>query len=488
MSSPSSHGVAHPRSRVPCPACGAMIIAGARKCRACRSWLVDPPKGRILPKGYRGLTLIVAAVLAVGAVLVSQRKSPVGEAPPLTPLTEGSAVVSAQVAPQPVGEALDASGATRPQISSATGQPVGDAGPGRWRARSIELDVHPLDVVFHPSGQSIYVSGNDATLWEYDLKRGKVLHMATMPAQGDRLRLLNDRYLAIVRHLDAGHIPVLDTNHWERDPRLLYVGANPADIIALPDGKTAVTASSRGKRLSWFDLATGRRLANIRVPHATQHLFLLRSGDRPYVGAMGLLVRAGDPAGAWLDIFDPSESPFGATRRSIAVGREPRPGAVTPDGTALFLADWVSNAATLLRLAETTDTKTVAVGQGPEGAFVLADGRFGITINSLARTATVVELSSMERTATLMLSGSPRTGAAAPNGKVLFVSLGGTAWPPDGTGAAIIAGDPPKVVATFETDKGASQVAVAADSSRAAVVNYWGKTVTLIEKASAETP
>lgn len=477
------------RSRMPCPVCGAPIIQGARKCKACRSWLLPPPKTKVLPKGYRGLTLLGAAVVAVAAVLISQRDTPVGEAPPLTPISEGSAVVSANV-PQPGGPGA---GAVDTPAGVVPEQQADDTGPsreaaGRWRSRTLAIDVHPLDVVFHPSGRSIYVSGNDATLWEYDLRTGKVLHMATLPAQGDRLRLLDDRYLAVIRPIDAGHIPVLDTEHWDRDPTLFYVGPSPADIIALPDGKTAVTASSRGKRLSWFELGTGRRLGNIRVPHATRHLFLLRSGDRPYVGAMGRLTRGGDLVGAWIDIFDPAEKPFGATRRSIAVGREPRPGAVIRGGTALFFADHASNTAGLLSIDVSTETVTVPVGQSPERAFVLGDERYGVTINSQARTATVVDLARMERTATLMLAGAPRTGQTALDRSTLFVSLGGTAWPPTGTGVAVIAGEPPKVVASFETDKGAHQIDASRDGSMAAVANYWGKSITLVERAAVTEP
>ena len=304
--------------------------------------------------------------------------------------------------------------------------------------------------------------------------------MASMPAQGDRLRLLNDRYLALICREYASHIPLMDTEHWEKDPTLLFVGMRPADIIALPDRKTAVAASSVGKRLGWFDLNSGRRLADIRLPHATKHLFVVRAYERPYVGAMGVLYRAGHPAGAWMDLFDPAESPFGATRRSISVGREPRPGAVTRDGSSVFFADRVSNLAALLGVDATTELRTVAVGQSPVGAFILGEDRYGITINSEAGTATVVDLKGMRWLGELMLAGPPGDGATAPDGSALFVSLGGTTRPPTGSGAAIIAGDPPQVVATLKTGRGASRVAVSKDSSRAAVANYWTKTITVI--------
>jgi hypothetical protein len=326
------------------------------------------------------------------------------------------------------------------------------------------------------------VSGDDATLWEYDLESGKVLHMTNLPAQGDRIRLLADRYLAIIRPVDAGHVPVLDTQHWERDPVLVGVGTNPADIVALPDGKGAVAASGRGKRLTWLDLQSGRRIADIQLPHVTQDLFLLRSAGRPYVGAMGQLYRAGEPAGAWMELFDPSEAPFGATRRSISVGRDPRPGATTRDGSALFFADRAANTATLLQVDETTTSRSVAVGQSPEEAFVLGEDRYGVTINSRARTASVVDLVQMKLLSTLMLAGPPSDGAVTFDGSAIVVSLGGPGWPPNGLGAAVIDGDPPHVVATFDTGRGAGRVATARHRALAAVASYWDKTLTIVQR------
>ena len=45
----------------------------------------------------------------------------------------------------------------------------------------------------------------------------------------------------------------------------------------------------------------------------------------------------------------------------------------------------------------------------------------------------------------------------------------------------MIAGDPPEVRATIPTGAGAISVAVAKDGSRAAVVNYFAKSITVLE-------
>jgi hypothetical protein len=457
------------QKRVPCPACKAPIVEGARKCRACKTWLAPEAQPRV-PRAILGGIAIAGTLFAA---VVGGRESPVGEAPPLTALAPESA--SAQGAPPPA--------AIGPEIEPEPEPPPPVDPSKRWRTREINIgDVHPLDVVFHPKGTSVYVSGDDASLREYKLKNGELFHKASTPAQGDELRLLFDRYVAVLRHEDAARIPVMDTTAWDRDPVLLDVGRSPGDIVALPDGRSVVAATIDGKRVARFDLPTGVRVADMTLPHATGQLFLVRAEGRPYLAAMGSLTHAGRAAGAWIDLFDPAEEPFGATRRSIFVGREPRAGAVSRDGGALFFPDRVSNAAVFLDIAATTKVKSTAVGLSPEQGFFLANDRYGATLDSKARTVTVLDLETMKVKSTLMLDGVPCGGAASPDGRTLFVALGGTEWPPKGSGVAVITGDPPKVVSTLPTGPGACAVDVSRDGTRAAVASYWDKSITIVEQ------
>jgi DNA-binding beta-propeller fold protein YncE len=473
--------------RVPCPMCSALIVAGARKCRSCRAWL-DGREAAAPPKLPRAALIVATAVSTVMAVLVTSRESPVGEAPPLTKLGADSASASSEKPPSP--------GALGPDIEGIEPDPEPPPpDPNKpWRAREIRIgEVHPLDIAWNPNGQSIYVSADDATLREYRIKNGDLIHQASMPAQGDEIHLLFGRWVAVLRHQDAARIPVMDTTTWDHDPFLLDVGQSPGDIIEMPDGRTVVAASIEGKRVSRFDLVTGTRLADITLPHATGQLFLVRAEKRPYVAAMGALKHAGQPAGAWVDLFDPTEGPFGATRRSISVGREPRPGAVTADGGALFFPDRVSNTATLLHIAGTTEVREVPVDSSPEAGFLMDDDHYGVTINSGGRTASVIALppraapagskaATMEVRATLMLSGAPCSGETSPDRRTLFVSLGGTEKPPKGSGVDIIAGDPPKVVGSLPTGKGACAVAVSRDGARAAVASWYSRSITILEQ------
>src|SRR6185369_12007794 len=106
--------------------------------------------------------------------------------------------------------------------------------------------------------------------------------------------------------------------------------------------------------------------------------------------------------------------------------------------------------------------------------------RYGVTIDTAARTASVVSIATMDLKATLMLNGVPCQGELTPDTKALFVSLGGGAWPPKGSGVAVIAGDPPKVMASLATGKGACAIAISSDGTRAAVANYQSKSITIL--------
>lgn len=457
------------QQRVPCPACKAPIVFGARKCRACKAWLVPEAQPRV-PRVILGGIALAGTIFAV---VVGGRESPVGEAPPLTNL-DPSGSSSAAGAPRP--------GSIGPEIE-AEPEPTPADPQKRWKTREIRLgDAHPLDVVFHPKGTSVYVSADDATLREYKLKTGELVHKASMPAQGDEIRMLFDRYVAVLRHEDAARIPVMDTSAWDRDPVLLDVGKSPGEVVPMPDGRSVVASTIDGKRVARFDLPTGVRLADITFPHATGQLFLVRAENRPYIAAMGALSHGGRAAGAWIDLFDPSEEPFGATRRSIFIGREPRAGVVSRDGGSLFFPDRVSNKAVLLDIAATTQVKSTAVGLSPEQGFLLNDDRLGVTLDSKARTVTVVDLATMKVTSTLMLDGSPCAGAASPDGRTLFVALGGTERPPKGSGVAVIAGEPLRIVATIPTGPGVCAVDVTRDSSRAVAVSYYDKSILVLEQ------
>lgn len=464
-------------ARVPCPHCETMIVSGARKCRGCRRWL-DPR--RRSARRWRAAGLVTGLLFSLGMATVVSRQSPVGVAPPLTPMPAGADEAVAEVEEAPAAIAPEVQDVQQPLLlDDEVDNPI------QWQSTTIRVDVRPLDVTFSADGQSIYVSGDDATVREYDVRTGRLRHMLAVPAQGDRLVLLYDRYIAVIRKGEASHIPVVDTHYWDRDPTLLWVGAKPADIVPLGDGATVLTASSRGKRLSWWNLETKRRLANIKLPHRTEKLLTFELDDRTYVGAMGSLRRGGRYTGSWIDLFDPSEVPFAATRRSMAVGRAPA-GVVGSDRKQLLLADRAANRATLYDMQGTDPPKSVRVGNEPIAAYLMRQDRYGVTLDAESHTATVIDAGTMKRLNTLMLPATPSHGALSADRKRLFVALGGDSWPPQGSGAVVIGGDPPQVMQRLDTGRGVTRVTTRREGHGAAIISYVDRQVTVLTPRDAK--
>ncbi len=464
MGAPLTGPVSVPK-RVPCASCKQPIIDGARKCRHCKAW---QPSGARFP---RAALIVTTSVFSVFSVIVTSRPSRVGDAPPLTQLPTESASA---------GEALPA--AMGPEPDKPKPPPAPPAAKTKWTARDFKTagEAHPLDLAFSANGETLYVSSDDAALREYRVASGEPIHKATVPAKGDEIHVLYDRYIAVLRHDPiATRIPVVDTLHWDHDAILLDCGSGPGDITELPDG-TVATATTTAHRVSRFGLPSGRLLSDMTLPQSTGQLFLVRAEGRPYLAALGALSFAGRPAGAWLDLFDPEEVPFGATRRSVSVGGDPRAGAVTANGGAILFPDHASNRVTLLAVERKTEAKSAEVGAGPIEAYFLGNDRYGLSLNAGSSTASVVSLPTMQVT-TLVLPGIPRSGVITSDRSTLFVALGGTDDPPRGQGAAIIAGDPPELVASLPTGQGAIAVAVTKDGSRAAVANYFQRTITILE-------
>ncbi|MBM4357390.1 MAG: hypothetical protein FJ096_04695 [Deltaproteobacteria bacterium] len=462
--------------RLPCPRCGSAILVGARKCRSCRRWLDGSPEHRPMPWRFAVLGLVAAAL---GGFAIARRPTTVGEAPPLTPMTpagSADATTLGEPAPGALGPAPDPTTA-----DSAAATPVAPEAARGWRTRRIHLDAHPLDAVFSDDGNTLLVSGDDGKIRAYDVVSGRRTQILTVPAQGERLKLLHGRYLAVIHQREGAHIPLVDVQTWDREPTLLQTGTHPADVIELPDGKTVLTASSNARKVGWHDVATGRTLATLRLPNETSRLFLLHGHGRAFVGALGSLHQGASPTSAMLEVFDPLEKPFGATRRSVSLGRDPRGGAVTPDGRMLLCADRLANSALLFDTEASRRPVSIPVGQGPTAAFIL-EGRHGITLDTQARTATVIELETAKRTNTLMLPDTPHSGATSPDGKWLAVTLGGSAFPPTGSGVVIIGESPPRIVARLATGEGATRVSFSRDGQRAVVSCFSEGELTVLER------
>jgi DNA-binding beta-propeller fold protein YncE len=67
---------------------------------------------------------------------------------------------------------------------------------------------------------------------------------------------------------------------------------------------------------------------------------------------------------------------------------------------------------------------------------------------------------------------------------MLFVSMGGDTYPPAGANVMVIAGDPPRVVTSLATGRGATSIAVSPDGTRAAVACWSDRSLTIFEQVA----
>jgi hypothetical protein len=456
---------------VACASCKKPILEGARKCKHCKGWQPDRPRA---PRAAIMMFITMSSVLSV---IVTTQESLVGSAPPLTALA-GDATASEKAQP-----------ATKDLLppSPATDRPKRALPKKSWKVREIKLgDAHPLDVCFSKDGASMFVSMDDASLREIRVATGEIVHKASLPVKGDRLVPLGQTLVAALNSDPrVSTVPVFDVSKWDRDPVLLEVGAGPTSLVEMSDG-SVIVGGSGSRRVSRFALPSGRVVDDISLPQASTQLFLLETHAGIHLAALGGLSSEVRSEGAWMDIFDPRDAPFGASRRSVAIGRDPRRGSATRAGNAIFFPDFAANTAKLVDVGEETRVHTVDVGQGPIAAFVLREDLYGVTLNATARTATTVDLPLLAAAdkgsvTTLMLPDEPRRGALSPDRSLLFVTLGGPQEPARGRGVVVIGGEPPEILATLETSVGVDQVTVSPDNARAAIATYFAKSITLIE-------
>lgn len=446
-------------ARIPCARCGVLIIRGALKCKACKAWQPSVSDDHdTAPRVTVATSVLAIAVASVIAILVTtQRRVPAGSKVP-------------QPAPITAPAATGAGPAPSPQ-------------PPSFRVRELtRLDARPLDVLFSPRGDSVYVSTDDGKLREYAVQTGELLHQVSVPAQGDELRLLYGRYLAVLRHEDAAHVPVIDVFHWDQDPVLLHVGANPGDITELFDGQSVVASSSLNRTVARFDLKTGNRIADIKLPQEASQLLVLRIEGEAVLATVGA---AGGPGSAWLDLFDPLESPFGATRRTIPLGRDPARGRVGLHRGTIAFVDKRANTLAQLDVIQPTPRKEVHVGRSPIAVEYMHDDATLVTVNAGSRSLSVIDARTLQVTDTLVMDEEPGSSATSVDGSVLFVGLGGTRWPPEGSGVDVYGGRPLRKLDRFPTGSGCGQIATHA-SGRAVVANHSDRSLSLLEPAKPD--
>ncbi|MEI2643979.1 MAG: beta-propeller fold lactonase family protein [Candidatus Nanopelagicales bacterium] len=164
---------------------------------------------------------------------------------------------------------------------------------------------------------------------------------------------------------------------------------------------------------------------------------------------------------------------------TIPVGSYPREGAVTPDGSTLYVSnsDSPSNSVSVINTATNTVTATITGFNKPWGIAISPDGSRAYVTNSGGNTVSVVNTATNTVTSSITVGSAPVGIAITPDGSHAYVSNN------DSSTVSVInlATSAVTSISGFNIPGG---VAMTADGARVYVTNRFGNTVSVVSTSS----
>lgn len=233
---------------------------------------------------------------------------------------------------------------------------------------AIAVGLNPQEVAVSPRGDTVYVT--DATSYE-------------------------------VVAIDAGNRTVRER---------ISLTCAPSSIALMPAGTEAYIVCRTTGQVIRLDLAQKRQTAVIPVtfPHS---IAVNPAGDRAYV-SRSLFSR-------YVDVIDTATATRTAT---ITVDRSPQGLAVSPDGTALYVANSTSGTVSVVNTSNNTVKATITVGKTPRNIAVSPDGNTIYVTNNGSGTVSVIDTATATVTSTLPAGVNPHGIALGTGGTRLYVS------------------------------------------------------------------
>jgi YVTN family beta-propeller protein len=116
-----------------------------------------------------------------------------------------------------------------------------------------------------------------------------------------------------------------------------------------------------------------------------------------------------------------AENPVG-TSTPPPEGGGPNGVAVSPDGSTVYVANFIDGTVSVIATATDTVTATIPVGSGPLGVAVTPDGSTVYVTNFQDNTVSVIATASNTVTATIPLGNNPFGVAVTPDGSTVYVA------------------------------------------------------------------
>jgi len=352
----------------------------------------------------------------------------------------------------------------------------------------VKISGQPLDITFGGTPERIYVTtGRTAAVAEIDPETGSILSTLDAEQPTEAIKVVHGRWLIAWHYWMSDSVAVWDLRDEKRTRRTIRIGTNIGDVTALDDNESVVISAVQSQVVKRVHLPDARVTGTAKFKRGVGRLVPVLAHGRPAIAVMGGIFRMSmlsgysAPAGAWVDLINPDETPFGASRRSLSAGVQPRTPGVTSDGGRLLFPDRMSNQVTLVQLDSADAPATLGVGVRPEEVVVFPGDRHAVSLDNGSSSLTIIALAPFARESTIPLTTPPTAATSSTIGGYVAVALGGKRG--EGQGVILLAGEPPRIAARAVTGRGPSAIATSANGNMLATANVSGS-VTLFSVTS----
>ena len=348
---------------------------------------------------------------------------------------------------QPFGLAITPDGRTLLAACNGAKQVIAiDAQrPNTGSRKTLDVDSMPFQIALSPDGAYAYVAnggGNTISVlnvWGGPAACSVVGSPITVNARSSRVVMSPDGLMLIVPNGYGTSIAVVTLLTYTPEKLLTAVGGQPTDVVAAPDGKSA---------LIWHDgfLSTGRTIPGVRYYSTASGVASSMLGDiavaecvfSPVTPALAFAISATRPLLYTIDLTDPrnpvvSDLELSKDPKTVTCGL-----AISGDGSMLFVL-LVDHANQYTLIAGTVSGKTftqtqslpVYAGQwpGPVSMQSTLDGESVIIVDPQNQNTVVARRNTQRQYSVVTLSTpilNPQAVAMLPDGTKAFVLQSGT--------------------------------------------------------------
>jgi YVTN family beta-propeller protein len=313
--------------------------------------------------------------------------------------------------------------ATIPQAVAATSTTAATPGIG----------AGPLGVAINPAGTRVYVvnysdstdSTTNGTVSVIDSNQSsptlnQVIASITVGVKPELVAVSPNGAMAYVTNSVSNSVSVINTTT-NTQTTTISVGGVPVGVAFTPDGSKAYVTLADKSRVAIIDTASSTA-SSTTIPLSVSNpigIVVNSAGTFAYVADFGQAEAAPAQVGA-VSVINLAT---GAEVAAIPVGFGPIGIAISPDGSRVYVSNYVDGTVSVIDTATNTQTALVAVGLGPLGITVDTTGTYAYVNNANSDSVSIIDLSANVARAGAITVGTAPNYSAITSSASLSVNL-----------------------------------------------------------------